>query len=68
MRTGGSCFRVLTYTRARRNIRYTRAYTCLHELYPRVFLKEEVLHVLAELNTVEIAGIACAPITTRDFH
>ena len=37
-------------------------------MYPRVFFEQEVLHVLAESNVVEIARIACARITTRDFH
>ena len=40
----------------------------LHKVYPRVFFKQEVLRVLAELNAVEIARIAFACITTRDFY
>ena len=37
-------------------------------MYPRVFFEQEVLRVLAELNAIEIARIACACITTRDFY
>ena len=40
----------------------------LHKIYPRAFFEQEVLRVLAELNAVEIARIACACITTRDFY
>ena len=40
----------------------------LHKMYPPVFFEQEVLHVLAELNVVEIARIACACITASDFH
>ena len=43
-------------------------HVCLHKMYQRVFLEQEVLHVLTELNTVEIARTACARITTFDFH
>ena len=35
---------------------------------PASFFEQEVLRVLAELNTVEIACIECARITTRDFQ
>ena len=41
---------------------------CLHKIHPRIFFKQEVLRVLAELNAVEIARIACAYVTTRDFY
>ena len=41
----------------------TMVHACLHELYPRVFLEQEVMRVLSELNAVEIARIACARIT-----
>ena len=37
-------------------------------MYPRVFFEQEVLHVLAVLNAVEIACFVCGDITTRDFH
>ena len=40
----------------------------LHKMYPRVFFEQEVLRVLTELNVVEMAHIACACITTRDFN
>ena len=40
----------------------------LHKKYPRVYFEQEVLRVLAELNSVEIARIVCACITTRDFY
>ena len=43
-------------------------HVCLHKKYPPVYFEQEVLHVLAELNAVEIAHIACACITTRDFY
>ena len=32
---------------------------CLHKIYPRVFFKQEVLRVLAELNAIEITRNAC---------
>ena len=40
----------------------------LHKMYPRVFIKQEVLCVLAELNAIETTCISCAHITTCDFH
>ena len=41
-----------------------RAYTrCTREYY-----SSKVLRVLAVLNAIEIARIACACITTRDFY
>ena len=40
----------------------------LHKMYPRVFIEQEVLRVLTELNAIEITCIACAHITTCDFH
>ena len=43
-------------------------HACLHKIYLRVFFEQEVLRVLAELNTIEIARIVCARITTGDFH
>ena len=47
-------------------------HVCLHKMYPQVFFEEEVLRVLAELNTIEITTIeitriTCACITTHDF-
>ena len=41
---------------------------CLHKMYPQVFFEQEILRVLTELNTVEIARIVCVRITTCDFH
>ena len=43
-------------------------HACLYKMYPRVFFEQEVLRVLTELNTVEIAHIVCALITTHNFH
>ena len=43
-------------------------HACLYELYPRVFLEQEVLCVHEELNAVEIARIVCVHITTHDFQ
>ena len=40
---------------------------CLHKMYPRVFFEQEALHVLAQLNAIEIVHITCACITTREF-
>ena len=40
----------------------------LHKMYPRVFIEQEVLRVLTELNAIEITCIVCAHITTCDFH
>ena len=43
-------------------------HACLHKMYPQVFLEQEVLRVLAELNAVEIACIVYARITTCKFY
>ena len=40
---------------------------CLHEMYPRVFFEQLVLHVLTELNVSKNTGIVCGGLTTGDF-
>ena len=59
-----SCSSTQLCTRAKEHL----LHASLHKSYPRVYFEQEVLRVLAELNSVEIARIVCACITTRDFY
>ena len=40
----------------------------MRKMYPQVFLEQEVLRVLAELNAAEIACIVYVRITTCNFY